>query len=265
VPLVGGSLFQLWTGAANIDLWYPLPFYFPAAHHWVAWVTVGALVVHVGAKVGVARRALALPGAGGSVATAERRRFLAAAGGAGGLLVAVTAGMTVRSLERLALLAPRRPSIGPQGLPVNGAAAEAGVVVAATDPGWALEVIGRVARPRRWTLAELRALSQHEAVLPIACVEGWSASARWRGPRLRDLLDLSGAPEDAAVTVRSVEQGLYARSDVNGVQARDADTLLALDVNGEPLHLDHGYPCRLIGPGRPGVMQTKWLRAVEVR
>jgi DMSO/TMAO reductase YedYZ molybdopterin-dependent catalytic subunit len=35
-------------------------------------------------------------------------------------------------------------------------------------------------------------------------------------------------------------------------------------VNGEPLSLDHGYPCRLIAPDRPGVMQTKWVSALVV-
>ena len=37
-----------------------------------------------------------------------------------------------------------------------------------------------------------------------------------------------------------------------------------LEVNGEPLHPDHGYPCRLIAPNRPGVLQTKWIERVEV-
>ena len=58
LPLVGGAVFMLVTGVANIDLWYPWPFYFPAAHYAVAWVTIGALVVHIGAKASITRRAL---------------------------------------------------------------------------------------------------------------------------------------------------------------------------------------------------------------
>ena len=46
--------------------------------------------------------------------------------------------------------------------------------------------------------------------------------------------------------------------------ARDAKTLIALKLNGETLDLDHGYPCRLIAPTRPGVLQTKWLTRIEV-
>ena len=46
--------------------------------------------------------------------------------------------------------------------------------------------------------------------------------------------------------------------------ARDPQTLIALMLNGQTLDLDHGYPCRLIAPARPGVLQTKWLSRVEV-
>ena len=41
-------------------------------------------------------------------------------------------------------------------------------------------------------------------------------------------------------------------------------TLVALELNGEPLDIDHGYPARMIAPGRPGVLQTKWLSTIEV-
>ena len=57
----------------------------------------------------------------------------------------------------------------------------------------------------------------------------------------------------------------YRFSDLNQSHAHDDDTLLALDVNGEPLDIDHGYPLRLIGPNRPGVMQTKWVTRLDVR
>ncbi len=56
----------------------------------------------------------------------------------------------------------------------------------------------------------------------------------------------------------------YASAEVNPSHAADPDTLLALELNGEPLALDHGFPVRLIGPNRPGVLQTKWVAHVEV-
>ncbi len=80
VPLVAGALFQVWTGVANIDLWYPLPFFFPAAHWWMAWITIGALVVHVGAKLSTTRRALRSDPEEARATRAERRRFLGLVG-----------------------------------------------------------------------------------------------------------------------------------------------------------------------------------------
>ena len=46
--------------------------------------------------------------------------------------------------------------------------------------------------------------------------------------------------------------------------ARDSKTLIALRLSGETLDIDHGYPCRLIAPTGPGVLQTKWLSRIEV-
>jgi DMSO/TMAO reductase YedYZ molybdopterin-dependent catalytic subunit len=101
--------------------------------------------------------------------------------------------------------------------------------------------------------------------LPIACVEGWSQIATWSGPRLRDLIDSAGGGEKATIRVQSLEQdSLYATSELPTNFARDELTLVAMQLNGEVLDLDHGYPARLIAPARPGVLQTKWLSSLEV-
>ncbi len=271
VPLVGGGLFMLFTGLANINLWYPWPFNFRTSHYWVAWITIGALVVHIGAKITITRSALARrsatpePVVAADAGSPDRRTFLALVAGASGVLTLATVGQTVWPLRKLALLAPRRPDTGPQGFPVNRSAIAAGVVDTARDPGYRLVVEGDVAHRVELSLDELRALPQHSATLPIACVEGWSASRTWRGVPVRDLLDLAGASADARVRVHSLQERLsYATSDLDPDQARDRDTLLALQVEGEELHLDHGYPVRLIGPNRPGVMQTKWVTKLVV-
>lgn len=270
VPLVGGALFELLTGVANINLWYPWLFNFRNAHYWVAWITIGALIVHIGAKWATTRAALTRSPAEITHESAEvasdRRQFLATTFGVGGLLVLFTVGQTVRPLAGLALLAPRRPDSGPQGFPVNRTAAQAGVVDAAHDPEYRLEVVGRVARTLRLSLVDLSALDQHEATLPIACVDGWSASKTWTGVPVRDLLRMAGAPHDAQVTVRSLQRRRAYRSSYLDIrQANDPDTMLALRVEGETLHLDHGYPLRLIAPNRPGVLQTKWVTRLVVR
>ena len=268
---------MVFSGVANIAQWYPWPFSFTATHFWMAWVTMGALVAHTGAKWVITRRAFRrAPAAGEAVGAApsgvdrpvgglSRRGFLATVASASAALTLFTVGQTFPPLRRLALLAPRDPGVGPQGYPVNRGAENAGVVDAATSPDYRLTVTGRVATPLSLGLAELGALPTHEARLPIACVEGWSYSALWRGVRLADLLARAGAAEYRTVRLESLEShGAYRTSTLNPGQAADGDTLLATHLDGEPLALDHGAPCRLIAPNRPGVLQTKWVASVVV-
>jgi DMSO/TMAO reductase YedYZ molybdopterin-dependent catalytic subunit len=280
-PLVAGGVFELFTGLADTHLWYPWPFNFRAAHYWVAWITIGALIVHLGAKWVTTRAALFTRNADnayltvaqrpsdtrrGGASAFDRRTFLTTVFAAAGAVTLFTVGQTVAPLRKLALLAPRRPDTGPQGFPVNRTAATAGVVDAARDSGYRLTVDGKVRRKLVLTRDELRSLPQHEATLPISCVEGWSTTQRWRGVRVRDLLDRAGADSAAEVRVHSLQRRrAYRFSDLNRWHAHDPDTLLAFEVNGEPLDLDHGYPLRLIGPNRPGVMQTKWVTRLAVR
>lgn len=273
LPLVAGGVFELFTGLADTHLWYPWPFNFRAAHYWVAWITIGALVVHFGAKWATTRAALftrksstEAPPAGTRASAFDRRTFLATVFAAAGAVTVFTVGQTVRPLRKLALLAPRRPDSGPQGFPVNRTAAGAGVVEAARSPDYRLTVEGKIRRRLSFTRDDLQALPQHEVTLPISCVEGWSTTQRWRGVRVRDLLARAGASTDAEVRVHSLQRRrAYRFSDLNRWHADDSDTLLALEVNDEPLDLDHGFPLRLIGPNRPGVMQTKWVTRLVVR
>ncbi len=296
IPLVGGSLFLLFTGVANIDYWYsPMPFFFPTAHFWAAWLVVGALVIHIAAKASTATSSIArgpgptprsrrttrevpgpaLSGDGQGAALFDgadeqsgltRRGFLGAIFATAGVLVLSVAGETVAPLMRLSVLAPRNPVIGPQHLPVNQSAKQAGVTSSAVDPNYRLVVKGNCRSPRAFSLADLQTMPQRAAGLPITCVEGWSAAAMWRGVSLPHLLGVVGAPAGASVRVESLESQhrLYASSVVDSEHAADPDTLLALECNGAPLDLDHGYPVRLIAPDRPGVLQTKWITRVVV-
>jgi hypothetical protein len=276
LALVTGGIFMVFSGVANIAQWYPWRFSFTASHYWTAWIVIGALVAHVGAKAPIIGRALgrrkhrpALAEADPVLGTTaegrhdglDRRSFLLTVAAASGVLTLTTVGQTLPGLRRLALLAPRDPA----DRPVNRSARNAGVVDAAASPDYRLRVVGRVATPLVFTLDQLRALPAQTAQLPIACVEGWSYSARWTGVRLRDLLRMAGAPAGALVHVESLEQhSPYSISAVNHGQAHDPDTLLATHLDGEVLSPDHGYPLRLIGPGRPGVNQTKWVTRVVV-
>jgi hypothetical protein len=268
VPLVGGSLFLLYSGVGNVARFYPWPFFFPSAHYWTAWATVGAMVAHVGAKATLTRDSLrrSPPPDLAPAPRADRRAFLVGVAATSGILGLTTIGATVGPLSSLAILGQRRPGFGPQGLPVNKTAAGAGVRRLAVDPGYRLVVEGAVGHRLELSLDELRALDARDAELPIACVEGWSGSARWTGVPVRHLLAQAGAAPGASVLVESLEpRGRYRTSVLNHVHAADRDTLLAYAIGGEALHLDHGYPLRLIGPNRPGVMQTKWVTRLVVR
>jgi DMSO/TMAO reductase YedYZ molybdopterin-dependent catalytic subunit len=268
-PLVAGSLFLAFTGIADIGLWYPWRFFFPAAHYWASWITLGALIVHIGAKAGIVRReAFTRDPARLRESYGEglsRRGFISVLAATAGALTVTTVGQTLSPLSRLALLAPRRPDVGPQGFPVNKSALSARVTESAMAPSFRLAVTGEVERELSLSLDELRSLPQVGATLPISCVEGWSASVSWRGVRVRDLLVMAGAEEGATVRVESLQtDGLYRSSDLNPSHARDPETLLALECNSDALHIDHGFPLRLIGPNRPGVMQTKWVKELIV-
>jgi hypothetical protein len=271
LPLVGGAAFLLVSGTLNTFQWYPWDFFFTTAHYWAAWITIGGLVAHVGAKLTVTVAAVGREGRVGiepspSATMADRRRFLGAVAFGSTALTVATIGQTFRPLRRLSVLAPRDPQIGPQGLPVNKTARSAGIRASDIDGSYRLRITGRVTRDVVLSLADLQAMPQHSAELPIACVEGWSASALWTGVRLRDLLQRAGAADGAGVDVGSIQdRGLFRASTVTADVANDPDTLLALRLDDEALALDHGYPVRLIGPNRPGVHQTKWVKELIVR
>ena len=266
--LVAAALFELVTGVLNISLWYaPMPFFFPAAHYWTAWLAIGALTVHIGVKLPVIRSALnrsaVEPAPAGAL---TRRGLLLTVGAAAAVITVSTVGQTVAPLSHVSLLAPRRPRNGPQRLPVNRSAVAAGVTERATGPAYRLELTGP-AGTVRLSVADLATLPQHTVELPITCVEGWSADATWTGVRLRDLAELAGVTSASAQAhVESLQRtGRWRASTVAPPHLRDPLTLLALRLGGEPLHLDHGYPCRLIAPNQPGVLQTKWVARITFR
>jgi DMSO/TMAO reductase YedYZ molybdopterin-dependent catalytic subunit len=264
--LVASMLFQLSTGLLNIAQWYYFQFFFTTSHYAMAWVAAGAVVVHIGVKLPVIRRALGEPiddvAVSGSVGP-SRRSVLVGTGLAVALATVVTAGQTIPWLRKVSVLAPRSGE-GPQGVPVNRSAIAAGVIRKARAPEYRLTVT-HGSTTRAFSIDELAAMPQATHQLPIACVEGWSANAEWTGVVLADLLAAVGASPDSDVRMISLEPpGPYSRTVLPARHARDSQTLIALRLNGQVLDLDHGYPCRLIAPSRPGVLQTKWLSRIEV-
>ena len=179
------------------------------------------------------------------------------------MAVVATAASGVPGLRRVSVLAVRSGE-GPGGVPINRSAAAAGVTADVVGPSYRLQV-AHGDRLVELSRDDLAAMPQATEVLPIACVEGWSASGTWTGVRLRDLLALVGAPADSTVRLTSLQtRYAFGTSTLPGQFAADPRTLLALGLAGEDLALDHGFPCRLIAPNRPGVLQTKWVRRIEV-
>lgn len=135
--------------------------------------------------------------------------------------------------------------------------------------GWTLTVDGLVDRPRTFTMAELQAaLPKVTGVTRHDCVEGWSAIAAWAGARLVDLVDLVGPrPEVGFVVFRSADFDPPGNTPYYGsLRLRDArhpQALLAWEMNGQPLPVDHGAPLRLKVPTQLGYKSTKFIHRIE--
>ena len=285
--LVGGVLFEFVTGLLNIQLDYVFPGSFYPLHFYGAWVFFAAFAVHVALRAPTALRNLRRLRAGEgentpppvsreepslvspnpAEPTVSRRGAVWLVGGGSLLLIGTTAGQSFDGpLRRTALLAPHgggEPGSGPNGFQINKTAASRGISTAETsEEAWRLVVTGPSGTVRL-SRAELLELPLHSAALPIACVEGWSTSDQWwRGVRLRDLAALVGHEPGTApdVLVESLQRrGAFRRAALRANQVRDPRSLLALDVNGERLSPDHGYPARIIVPAAPGVLNTKWV------
>ena len=198
--LVASTLVQLATGFLNVLNWYPFPWFFPPVHRFLGYVVVGSVLLHVAVKLPDIVYGLQTKIADGDVLTEipwdenpdshsnagplpppatpalSRRGVLTAAGAGIGVVIVTSVGQTLTPLEPLGLLAVRRPSTGPQGVPVNRTADQAKVAEAATAASWTLQVEGP--RPFALSLVDVEALAAYEARLPITCVEGWSVNAR---------------------------------------------------------------------------------------
>ncbi|HET9256970.1 MAG TPA: molybdopterin-dependent oxidoreductase, partial [Pseudonocardiaceae bacterium] len=281
--LVGGAVFELVTGVMNIQYYYAWPFQFYQAHYYGAWVFISAFVVHVAFRLGRMASALRsrnllrelrtpasdtlaeppdpdhLVSPDPAPATISRRGALGMVAACSLALLALSVGQVIGgAARRSALLAPRGRELGrgPTDFQVNKTAEMAGV--GPVDGTWRLELKG--ASTQSLSRAQLLALPQHTARLPIACVEGWSTGEQtWTGVRLADLAEMAGAAPNAALFVESLQNGGFGSATLSPGQVRAADALLALRVNGVNLSLDHGYPARIVVPALPGVHNTKWV------
>jgi DMSO/TMAO reductase YedYZ molybdopterin-dependent catalytic subunit len=133
---------------------------------------------------------------------------------------------------------------------------------------WELEVEGLIDAPRKFTLDQLKAAFPKVAeVTRHDCVEGWSAIAEWGGVRLPDFVAaMKPKPEAKYVVFHSAdadEGGAKYYGSLTIAQAMHPQTLLAYEMNGQPLPLPHGAPLRLKVPTQLGYKSTKFIHKVS--
>jgi DMSO/TMAO reductase YedYZ molybdopterin-dependent catalytic subunit len=133
---------------------------------------------------------------------------------------------------------------------------------------WTLHVTGLVTTPLTLSYAEfVKAAPAVERYHTLECIANevggdLIGNARWKGLRMKDVLNRAGVGAGAAtVILRSVDN--YAES-VPLAVALDPTTLLAYEMNGEPLPQKHGAPVRVLIANRYGMKQPKWLTRIEV-
>lgn len=131
---------------------------------------------------------------------------------------------------------------------------------------WRLQIDGLVTRPASLSLADLKRLPQRTQITRHDCVEGWSAIAEWGGARLADFVAaMQPTPEARYVVFYSADKdqgGLAYYGSLTLEQARHPQTLLAYEMNGEPLPVPHGAPLRLKVPTQLGYKSTKFIHKI---
>jgi DMSO/TMAO reductase YedYZ molybdopterin-dependent catalytic subunit len=141
--------------------------------------------------------------------------------------------------------------------------------------GWRLIIDGEVGRPVQLDYRALRALPAIEITKTLECISNFTAmceltsfgcdlisNARWRGARLRDVLDLAGGLKSSAVGIGVLSLDEFSAG-LPVEAALDPETLLVYEMNGQVLPREHGYPARLLVPGRYGMKNPKWLAAIR--
>jgi DMSO/TMAO reductase YedYZ molybdopterin-dependent catalytic subunit len=143
---------------------------------------------------------------------------------------------------------------------------------------WQLRVGGLAGRSDDLvlTMDDIRALPRTEMTTELKCIEGWSVIVNWAGVRFSDFAaaygpkTLSGAPADIAnraddllpyVSLVTPDTKYYVGWDTPSIM--HPQTLLAYEMNGQPLLPDHGAPLRLASPTKYGIKQIKRIGRIE--
>jgi DMSO/TMAO reductase YedYZ molybdopterin-dependent catalytic subunit len=128
---------------------------------------------------------------------------------------------------------------------------------------WTFRVFGEVEEEVELDWAAFGELPRRENVQDIHCVTRWSRfDASFRGVHWSELERLARPKPSARFVIAHAEQGFT--SNVPIEYLRDEQALLATEADGEPLTPEHGWPLRLVVPGKYFWKSAKWLRAIEL-
>jgi DMSO/TMAO reductase YedYZ molybdopterin-dependent catalytic subunit len=124
-----------------------------------------------------------------------------------------------------------------------------------------LTIDGEVKFPMELNLKALNQLPQASIIMQHVCVEGWAAIVQWGGFRLRDLA-IMAQPTDSAKYVLFQSADKYTES-WDLASALHPQTILANQMNGQPLPAENGAPLRLATPIKLGYKLSKWVTKVS--
>jgi DMSO/TMAO reductase YedYZ molybdopterin-dependent catalytic subunit len=125
---------------------------------------------------------------------------------------------------------------------------------------WRLRVWGEVDKELSLTYGELKAMGMSDTDAPLNCVLGFTDYRDWRGVPIADVLERAG-PRGTFITVRD-DRDFSASLSLDYVNTRKP--ILAWEANGEPLPREHGWPIRVVAPGKYGYKWVKWVTGIEV-
>jgi DMSO/TMAO reductase YedYZ molybdopterin-dependent catalytic subunit len=129
---------------------------------------------------------------------------------------------------------------------------------------WDFRVFGEVENPITLNWDEFAALPRADNVQDIHCVTRWSRfDSRFEGVHWREVAKLVHPEPSARFVVAHAEQGFTSNVPIEFLE--DDLALLATEADGEPLTPEHGWPLRLVIPGKYFWKSAKWLRGLELR
>ena len=132
---------------------------------------------------------------------------------------------------------------------------------------WRMAVIGLVEKRQVLGLADITAMESVTATRTLKCIGDpigteQMSNAEWKGVRLRDLLEKVGPKPEAKVVVFRCADDYHTAIPL--ADAMREETILAYEMNGEPLPTEHGFPVRLLNPGHYGTKNPKWIINIQL-